>query len=85
MKNHHYFLFEGQFGPENKYFPDESAEYGLFRLCNFYLDNFTKLNNNENMVVNSNLELIKLKLEWNGGIILTQIDDSATHCVLDKR
>jgi DNA ligase-4 len=72
---------------ENKYFPDESAEYGLFRLSNFYLDLYKKLNNNseEYLIVNSSLDLTKLKLMWYGGVISQQIDDSTSHCVLDKK
>jgi DNA ligase 4 len=71
---------------ENKYFPDESSEYGLFRLCNVYLDLYENIDDHERKIIfNSSLDLIKVKLIWFGSDISTKINDSTTHCVLDKR
>ena len=72
---------------ENKYFPDESSDYGLFRLLNVYLDLYEKSENNreKRLKVNSRLDLIKLKLCWYGSAISEEINDSTTHCVLDNR
>lgn len=74
---------------ENKYFPDESSEYGLFRLCNVYLDLYKMLNrsipSDEMKIECSGLDLIKLKIIWYGAVISDTIDDETTHCVIDKR
>ena len=70
---------------ENKYFPDESSEYGLFRLCNVYLDLYKTVGDEKAQIDNSSLDLIKMKLSWYGSAFSTKINDSTTHCVLDKR
>ena len=41
-----------------------------------YLDNRAKY---------SCLDLIELKIKWHGGLIVEQIDENTTHCVLDKK
>jgi hypothetical protein len=47
---------------ENKYFPDQSSEYGLFRLCNVYLDLYENIDDHERKIIfNSSLDLIKVK------------------------
>ncbi len=60
---------------ENKYFPDESSKYGLFRLCTLY---FNKPENK-----NCNLEFIKLKSKWHGAVVCDTIDDTTTHCIVE--
>jgi DNA ligase-4 len=63
---------------ENKYFPDESYQYGLFRLCCLYFCKYDK-----NLMI-SNFDFLKLKSKWYGAAVCDEIDDSTTHCILDK-
>jgi hypothetical protein len=65
---------------ENKYFPDESSEYGLFRLCNVYLDLYENIDDHERKkIFNSSLDLIKVKLIWFGSDISTKIKFQQTN------
>lgn len=58
---------------ENEYFPDESARFGLFRLCEIYVaPNVTGSG------------LIKLRIRWRGGRVTEHASDQTTHCVLDR-
>jgi hypothetical protein len=59
---------------ENKFYPDESFEFGLFRLCTVY---FEKSNT-------SHFNLLEVKVRWRGGFAQHKITDRTTHCVLDQ-
>jgi hypothetical protein len=70
---------------ENRYFPNESFRFGLFRLLNVYLDVFESVGGSEKRLIKySNLDLIGLKVKWLGGTIHEKIKDETTHCILDK-
>lgn len=57
---------------ENEYFPDESARFGLFRMCQIFLE--------------QPQSLVGLKIRWRGGRLVEKSASSTiTHCVLDKR
>lgn len=72
---------------ENKYFPNESFQFGLFRLDVFYLDLNEQLCDKEDSkrIINSSLDLVEMKIKWHGGVTENIIDETVTHCVVDKR
>lgn len=71
---------------ENKYFPDSSSKFGLFRLHTFYLDFYGSIGENDTKLENkSNLDLLELKIRWHGGVVSGKIDQHITHCILDKK
>lgn len=72
---------------ENKYFPNESFRFGLFRLDTFYVDAYSAANGNltDNRIKNSCLDIIEMKIKWHGGIVERELNDRITHCIIDKR
>ncbi len=71
---------------ENKYFPNESFPYGLFRLDVFYIDLYEELNGLETKrILKSCLDLVEARLKWHGGLVRDSIDEMVTHCVVDKK
>lgn len=58
---------------ENEYYPDESSEFGLFRLCDIYL------------APTYSGRLLELKIRWKGGIVSSEVKASTTHCIVDKK
>lgn len=67
---------------ENKYFPDESYQYGLFRKVNVYLDIYSELGNDRTRIANSPLDLTEIKLKAYGALVTPQICDDTSHCIL---
>jgi hypothetical protein len=66
---------------ENKYYPDESFKFGLFRLYNIYFDN----ESNKKFKNTSLFDLLGIKIRWRGGRICNKIDSETTHCIVDKK
>lgn len=60
---------------ENEYYPDESAQFGLFRLCDVFV----------HPGVTPSRDLLMLRIRWKGGRISQAISPSTTHCIADKR
>lgn len=58
---------------ENEYFPDESAQFGLFRLCDVYVAPTVRA-----------AKLLGLRVRWKGGLVSSDVTPSTTHCVVDK-
>ena len=69
---------------ENKYFPNLSFRFGLFRMINAYLDVFEVVQDESKPLKYSSLDLIKIKLMWRGGFVHQKINEKTTHCILDK-
>lgn len=67
---------------ENKYFPNESFPFGLFRLDVFYVDLYKEING-EDRIPNCSLDLVELKLKWHGGVVEDQINNTVTHIIMD--
>jgi DNA ligase-4 len=70
---------------ENKYFPDDSFKFGLFRLVSAYMDVYELPFGLKKRIKNSSLELIGLKIRWRGGECSECITDETTHCILDSK
>ena len=71
---------------ENKYFPDDSSQFGLFRMCHIYLDVYSNVKKPEILHENAFMfDLMRMKLKWLGAQICDSINANTTHCVLDKK
>ena len=70
---------------ENKYFPDECSNFGLFRLINAYLDVYEVAEDESKPLKYSYLDLFGLKILWRGGFIHKKVNENTTHCIVDKK
>ena len=70
---------------ENKYFPDDSFKFGLFRLCTFYLDAYETVGQEKQRIKNTDFDLLEPKIKWRGGEVSREIESHTTHIVLDKK
>ena len=70
---------------ENKYFPDESSQFGLFRLVYAYLDVYETVQDESKLVKNSALDLVGMKIKWRGGCLHKIVNEKTTHCIIDKK
>jgi len=70
---------------ENKYFPNHSSKFGLFRLVNAYLDIYEVVQDENTHLKYTNLDLSGIKIVWRRGLIHKRIYETTTHCILDKK
>jgi hypothetical protein len=77
-----YEMKESIYDFENKFYPDESFECGLFRLCVFYFDAHEVLG--EEKKLDTRFDLLEAKVKWQGAFVLEKITDKVTHCIVDK-
>lgn len=69
---------------ENVYFPDESSDYGLFRLFNIYFDQYYTIGDESTRFIDSNEQLIVLESQLHGARIAQTISPDVTHVVCTK-
>ncbi len=69
---------------ENIYFPDESYDYGLFRLFNIYFDQYWTIGDESTKFIDSNHSLIILESQLHGAHIAQQITSDVTHVICAK-
>lgn len=69
---------------ENKYFPDESYQYGLFRTVNVYLDIYAEIGKERTRIVNSPLDLTEVKLRAYGALVSSHITQETSHCIVSE-
>lgn len=69
---------------ENIYFPDDSSDYGLFRLFNIYFDQYWTIGDESTRFIQSNEQLIVLESQLHGARIASNITADVTHVVCAK-
>ncbi|CAF1064672.1 unnamed protein product [Adineta ricciae] len=69
---------------ENGYFPDESSEYGLFRLFYIYFDQYWTIGDETTQFIDSNHKLIILQSQLHGARIAHSVTSDVTHVVCIK-
>lgn len=69
---------------ENAYFPDESYDYGLFRLFNIYFDQYWTIGDESTHFIDSNHSLIILESQLHGARIAHTITSEVTHVICAK-
>ncbi len=69
---------------ENVYFPDESYDYGLFRLFNIYFDQYWTIGDESTQFIDSNHSLIILESQLHGACIAHTITSDVTHVICAK-
>lgn len=69
---------------ENVYFPDESSDYGLFRLFTIYFDQYWTIGDESTRFIQSNEQLILLESQLHGARIVSNITPEVTHVVCSK-
>ncbi|CAF3056924.1 unnamed protein product, partial [Rotaria sp. Silwood2] len=69
---------------ENSYFPDESYDYGLFRLFYIYFDQYWTIGDESTLFIDSNHSLIILESQLHGARIAHKITSDVTHVICAK-
>jgi len=69
---------------ENVYFPDESYDYGLFRLFYIYFDQYWTIGDDSTQFIDSNHSLIILESQLHGARIAHSITSDVTHVICAK-
>jgi hypothetical protein len=69
---------------ENVYFPDESYDYGLFRLFYIYFDQYWTIGDESTRFIDSNHSLIILEGQLHGARIAHTITSDVTHVICAK-
>jgi len=69
---------------ENVFFPDESHDYGLFRLFYIYFDQYWTIGDESTQFIDSNHSLIILESQLHGARIAQSITPDVTHVVCAK-
>jgi hypothetical protein len=69
---------------ENVYFPDESYDYGLFRLFYIYFDQYWTIGDESTQFIDSNHSLIILESQLHGARIAHSITSDVTHVICAK-
>ncbi len=69
---------------ENVYYPDESYDYGLFRLCYIYFDQYWTIGDESTQFIDSNHSLIILESQLHGARIAHSIKPDVTHVICAK-
>jgi hypothetical protein len=69
---------------ENVYFPDESYDYGLFRLYYIYFDQYWTIGDESTQFLDSNHSLIILESQLHGARIAHTITSDVTHVICAK-
>ncbi len=69
---------------ENIYFPDESYDYGLFRLFYIYFDQYWTIGDDSTQFIDSNHSLIILESQLHGARIAHSITSDVTHVICAK-
>ncbi|CAF1107169.1 unnamed protein product [Rotaria magnacalcarata] len=69
---------------ENVYFPDESYDYGLFRLFYIYFDQYWTIGDESTQFIDSNHSLIILESQLHGARIAHKITSDVTHVICAK-
>lgn len=69
---------------ENAYFPDESYDYGLFRLFYIYFDQYWTIGDESTQFIDSNHSLIILESQLHGARIAHRITSDVTHVICAK-
>lgn len=69
---------------ENTYFPDESSDYGLFRLFYIYFDQYLTLGDESTQFVDAKHDLVILESQLHGARIAHSITSDVTHVVCAK-
>lgn len=66
---------------ENNYFPDESSEFGLFRLFYIYFDQYEVLGDETTFFLPAELKLVVLESQLHGARIAHSLTADVTHVV----
>ena len=69
---------------ENVYYPDESYDFGLFRLFNIYFDQYWTIGDESTHFIDSNHSLIILESQLHGARIAHTITSDVTHVICAK-
>ncbi|UJR20821.1 hypothetical protein I4U23_023932 [Adineta vaga] len=69
---------------ENVYFPDESSDYGLFRLFYIYFDQYWTIGDESTQFIDSNHSLIILESQLHGARVAHSITSDVTHVICAK-
>lgn len=69
---------------ENVYFPDESYDFGLFRLFHIYFDQYWTIGDESTRFIDSNHSLIILESQLHGARITHSITSDVTHVICAK-
>jgi hypothetical protein len=69
---------------ENVYFPDESYDYGLFRLFNIYFDQYETIGDESTQFIDTNHSLMILESQLHGARIAHRITSDVTHVICAK-
>lgn len=69
---------------ENSYFPDESYDYGLFRLFYIYFDQYWTIGDESTQFIDANHNLIILESQLHGARIAHKLTSDVTHVICAK-
>ena len=67
---------------KDKYIEDPCVS-GLFRHYTFYVDRYKQVSSVDQMIALSPLELVELRIRFNGGVVRSELVQGVTHVVVD--